>query len=120
MKKIIIILGLLAAVSGCRSVAIGVGEPVVDVPVFVAEGYSLERAIVSAAQRRRWLPKKTDEKTYRLTIIQRKNRCVVDVVMNGEKSFSILPVESNIPVRKYDQWVQNLWREIVHRANIAR
>ena len=23
-------------------------------------------------------------------------------------------------VSKYDQWVQNLWREIVHRANIAR
>ena len=79
--------------------------------------YSLECAIVSAAQRRRWMPKKTDEKTYRLTIVQRKNRCVVDVVMNGNKSFSILPVESNIPVRKYDQWVQNLWREIVHRAN---
>ena len=120
MKSLLILI-CLATLAGCSTfMDVGVGAPVLDVPVFVAEGYSLEQAIVSAAQRRRWLPKKTDEKTYRLTIIQRKNRCVVDVVMNGEKSFSILPVESNIPVRKYDQWVQNLWREIVHRANIAR
>ena len=117
MKSLLILI-CLAALAGCSTfMDVGVGAPVDDVPVFVAEGYSLERAIVSAAQRRRWLPKKIDEKTYRLTIIQRKNRCVVDVVMNGEKSFSILPVESNIPVRKYDQWVQNLWREIVHRAD---
>jgi hypothetical protein len=120
MKSLLSIM-CLVALTGCSTVRdIGVGSPVVDVPVFVAEGHSLERAIVSAAQRRRWLPKKTDEKTYRLTIVQRKNRCVVDVVMNGNKSFSILPVESNISVRKYDQWVQNLWREIVHRADRGR
>ena len=117
MKSLLILI-CLAALAGCSMfMDVGVGAPVDDVQVFVAEGYSLERAIVSAAQRRRWMPKKTDEKTYRLTIVQRKNRCVVDVVMNGNKSFSILPVESNIPVRKYDQWVQNLWREMVHRAN---
>ena len=120
MKSLLVVI-CLVALAGCSTVKdIGVGSSVIDVPVFVAEGYSLERAIVSAAQRRRWLPKKTDEKTYRLTIVQRKNRCVVDVVMNGNKSFSILPVESNISVRKYDQWVQNLWREIVHRADRGR
>lgn len=117
MKSLLSII-CLVGLAGCFTVSdIGVGASVVDVPVFVAEGYSLERAIVSAAQRRRWQSKKIDEKTYRLMIIQRNNRCVVDVVMNGEKSFSILPVESNITVRKYDQWVQNLSREIVHRAD---
>ena len=35
-------------------------------------------------------------------------------------SFSILPVESNIPVLKYNQLVNNLEREIRHRADRGR
>lgn len=35
-------------------------------------------------------------------------------------SFSILPVESNISVMKYNKWVRNLEREIRHRADIGR
>jgi hypothetical protein len=107
----------LMALAGCSTFqTIGVGSPIVDVSVFVDEGYSLDRAVISAAKRRSWVPNRKDEKTYRLTIIQRNNRCVVDVVLNGNESFSILPVESNITVRKYNQWVQNLLREIIHRA----
>ena len=56
---------------------------------------------------------------YRLTITQRSHICCVDVVMKKD-SFSILPFESNIPVAKYNQWVNNLEREIRHRANRAR
>ena len=41
---------------------------------------------------------------------------VVDVVPNGSNAFSIRFVQSNIPVRKYDQWVNNLSREIVFQA----
>lgn len=120
MKYLFIVFSYVL-LAGCFTPrAVGVGSPINDVPVFVAKGYSLDQAIISAAKRRRWLPNKKDEKTYRLTIIQRKNRCVVDVVKNGNESFSILPVESNIPVRKYEQWVQNLWREIIHRAERGR
>ncbi|MBR2981661.1 MAG: hypothetical protein IKC80_00365 [Kiritimatiellae bacterium] len=120
MRRIIMVLSLIV-LAGCSAFqTIGVGSPVVDVSVFVAEGYSLDRAVISAAKRRSWVPNRRDEKTYRLTIVQRKNRCVVDVVLNGNESFSILPVESNITVRKYDQWVQNLLREIIHRAEIGK
>ncbi|MBR6735175.1 MAG: DUF1294 domain-containing protein [Kiritimatiellae bacterium] len=35
----------------------------------------------------------------------------------GEQSFSIRLVQSNIPVRKYNQWANNLGREIVFRAS---
>lgn len=43
---------------------------------------------------------------------------VVDVVPgDGGKSFSVRPVESNISVRKYDKWVNNLCRDIVNRTS---
>ena len=54
----------------------------------------------------------------RCTLSQRKNLVVVDVVPNGPQSFSIRPVECNIPPRKYDQWVNNLIREIMYRAGL--
>jgi hypothetical protein len=90
-----------------------------DVPVVIAEGYTLERALLVAANRRRWVPVKTAENTYRLTITQRGNACCVEVIL-GKQSFSILPMTSNIPVRKCDQWVNNLQREICLRAQRGR
>ena len=117
MKKILVLIALVAMAAGCRT--IGTGDPVVDAPVFVAEGYTLERAILAAANRRKSSAVKTADDTYRLTIRQRKNICSVDVVMKKD-SFSILPVESNIPVMKYNQWVNNLEREIRHRADRGR
>ena len=117
MKKILMVFMLVAMAAGCRT--IGTGDPVIDAPVVVAEGYTLERAVLAAANRRRWSAVRTSDDTYRLTIRQRKNICSVDVVMKKD-SFSILPVESNIPVMKYNQWVNNLEREIRHRADSGR
>jgi hypothetical protein len=113
VKVVLTALGLAFALTACQTT--GVGAPIVDSPVLVAEGYSLEKAVLAAATRRRWAMSKVSEDAYRLTIRQRGNLCSVDVVMDKE-SFSILPVESNIPVRKYTQWVDNLAREIRHRA----
>jgi hypothetical protein len=117
MNKIVMMLGILSVVLGCRT--IGVGEPVIDAPVIVADGYTLERAVLAAAVRRRWTPAKFSDDVYRLTIRQRSNICCVDVVMKKD-CFSILPVESNISVAKYNQWVNNLEREIRYRASTAR
>ena len=114
MKRLTILFAIFAMAVGCRT--IGTGEPVIDAPVFVAEGYTLERAVLAAANRRKWSAVKTADNTYRLTIRQWKNICSVDVVMKKD-SFSILPVESNISVMKYNQWVNNLEREIRHRAD---
>ena len=74
-------------------------------------------AIMAAATRRRWLPQAQAGGTIRCTLSQRDHMVVVDVVPNGEQSFSIRMVQSNIPVRKYDQWVNNLSREIVYQAS---
>ena len=84
MNKIVMMLGILSVVLGCRT--IGVGEPVIDAPVIVADGYTLERAVLAAAVRRRWTPAKLSDDVYRLTIRQRSNICCVDVVMKkGER-----------------------------------
>ena len=75
--------------------------------------------MITAANRRRRSAVKAADNTYRFTIRQRKNICSVDVVMKKD-SFSILPVESNISVMKYNQWVNNFEREIRHRAARGR
>lgn len=107
----------LHCLSGCR--AVGTGAPVVDSPVCLAEGYSLERAVFAAADRRRWSVEKMSDKVFRLTIRQRSNLCCVDVTI-GDGCFSIIPVASTITIAKYDQWVGNLEREIRMRANRGR
>ena len=53
----------------------------------------------------------------RCTLEQRENRVVADVVPMPGGTFDIRCVESNIPARKYNQWADNLRREIVVRAN---
>jgi hypothetical protein len=88
-----------------------------NVSVTLAQGRTLSSAIMTAAARRRWVPQNQANGTIRCTISQREHLVVVDVVPNGEQSFSIRPVQSNIPVRKYDQWVNNLSREIVFQAS---
>lgn len=85
MKKIIMILGILSVVLGCRS--IGVGESVIDASVMVADGYILERAVLSVTIRRRWSAVTTADNVYRLTIRQRSNICCVDAVTRRD-SFS--------------------------------
>ena len=83
----------------------------------LAPGRTLVGAVTVAAARRGWLPHAQANGTIRCTLTQRKHLVVVDVVPNGEQSFSIRLVQSNIPVRKYNQWANTLSREIVFRAS---
>jgi hypothetical protein len=121
MKRVclylIVLLAGFVVLPGCLVFCdVGCGEPVTNVSVCVKDGYSLEKAVLSAAARRQWMPEKISSNILRLTIRQRSNICSVDVVMQ-EDSFSVNPVASNITVRKYNQWVANLVREIIHRAS---
>ena len=88
-----------------------------NVSVTVAQGRTLSEAIMTAAARRRWMPQAQADGTIRCTLSQREHLVVVDVVPSGEQSFSIRLVQSNIPVRKYNQWADNLAREIVVQAS---
>ena len=104
--------------AGCFSASVNEGspKPVENVSVTLAQGRTLPGAIMAAATRRRWLPQEQPGGTIRCTLSQREHLVVVDVVPNGSNAFSIRFVQSNIPVRKYDQWVNNLSREIVFQA----
>lgn len=117
MNKIALI-AVAVLLGGCSLFeSVGTGDPVRDIQVTVSEGKALYDAMMSAANRHHWTVTANADGAYRLSHFQRKNRCIVDVTLNGNESFSILPVESNIPVRKYDQWVDNLRREIIFRAS---
>ena len=87
-----------------------------NVSVTLAPGRTLASAITAAASQRRWLPQAQADGTMRCTLSQREHLVIVDVVPNGEGAFSIRLVQSNIPVRKYNQWANNLKREIVYQA----
>jgi hypothetical protein len=118
-----LVAGLSCVLAGCMSSdtdtpkATAAPTPVENVSVELAPGRTLQGAIMAAAAHRRWLPTKKADGTIRCTLSQREHMVVVDVVPVGEKAFSIRMVQSNIPVRKYDQWVNNLSREIVMRAS---
>ncbi len=116
-----LVAGLSCVLAGCMSsdtaTATTAPAPVENVSVELAPGRTLQSAIMAAAAHRRWLPTKQADGTIRCTLSQREHMVVVDVVPVGEKAFSIRMVQSNIPVRKYDQWVNNLSREIVMRAS---
>ena len=119
VMTVAIVVGLSCILAGCMSsdTATAAPTPVENVSVELAPGRTLSGAIMAAAVYRRWLPTKQADGTVRCTLSQREHKVVVDVVQVGEKSFSIRMVQSNIPVRKYDQWVNNLSREIVMRAS---
>ena len=118
-----LVAGLSCVLAGCMSSdtdtpkATAAPTPVENVSVELAPGRTLQGAIMAAAAHRRWLPTKKADGTIRCTLSQREHMVGVDVVPVGEKAFSIRMVQSNIPVRKYDQWVNNLSREIVMRAS---
>lgn len=110
----------LAALAGCETFFDFEAEPqpVENIAVRLAPGRSFEGCVVTAAARRRWLAQTLPNGTIRCTLRQRSNLVVVDVVPgDGDKSFSVRPVESNISVRKYDKWVNNLCRDIVNRTS---
>ena len=104
---------------GCSSTGADGYAPaqIENVAVTLAPGRTLAGAVTAAAARRGWLPHAQANGTIRCTYSQRQHLVVVDVVPNGEQSFSIRLVQSNIPVRKYNQWANNLSREIVFQAS---
>ena len=104
---------------GCSSTGADGYAPaqIENVAVTLAPGRTLAGAVTAAATRRRWMPQAQANGTIRCTLTQREHLVVADVVPNGEQSFSIRLVQSNIPVRKYNQWANNLSREIVFQAS---
>ena len=92
-------------------------QPVENVTVTLAQGRTLQNAVMTAATRRRWVPSAQGGNVIRCTLNQREHLVVVDVVLTDAQTFSIRQVQSNIPVRKYDQWINNLSREIVFQAS---
>ena len=104
-----------AVVSGCKSSANIARQDPKDVAYTLAAGKTFNEVVNVAAARRRWLPQSLENGSVRCIYEQRAHRVVVDVVP-GSGSFSIVFVESNIPDAKYNQWVNNLCREIVARA----
>ena len=116
---VVLFAAIASALAGCSSTRGMEPMPsaVEDVSVTLANGRTFLQAVQSAATRRGWIPLAQESGTVRCTLRQREHLVVVDVVPNGDKTFSVRPVQSNIPVRKYDKWVNNLVREIVYRAS---
>ena len=116
MKKLAMmaVMGLLA---GCASFR---GETprmeVNNAPVAVSAGRNLKEAVVQAATRRHWNVQELENGDLRCQILQREHRVTIDVTITGENTYSIKFVESNIPTRKYNQWIGNLQREIARWA----
>ena len=116
--KIVNVAALVAVLvfEGCFTSPEAAPQPVENVTVALAQGRTLPCAVMAAATRRRWLPS-AQGNVIRCTLSQRDHLVVVDVVLTDERTFSIRQVQSNIPVRKYNQWVNNLSREIVFQAS---
>ena len=115
MKVAILIAGLGFGIAGC-STPEAAPQPVENISVTLAQGRTLQSAVMAAAARRRWTPS-SQGNVVRCTLSQREHLVIVDVVLSDDRTFSIRQVQSNIPVRKYDQWVNNLSREIVFQAS---
>ena len=115
--KIVKIAALVAVLGfgGCFTSA-SAPQPVENVTVTLSQGRTLQSAVMTAATRRRWVPS-AQGNVIRCTLSQREHLVIVDVVLTDDRTFSIRQVQSNIPVRKYDQWVNNLSREIVFQAS---
>lgn len=119
MKKLMIVVAACSlGFVGCLSSGQDATLPadVENVSVVVSSGRSLKEAVVTAASRRHWMPSEVDAQTIRCTLVQRSNKVVVDVRLLDAQHYSIRMVESNIPVRKLAQWVNNLQREIALHA----
>ena len=90
--------------------------PVSGVSVVAKDRESLRKAIMVAASRRRWVPNAVTDSLVRCTLVQRQYRAEIDVVLDGERSYSITCAYCNIPEAKYRQWIDNLQREIALQA----
>ena len=110
-----VVIALFAGCGTSRS-----SEPLIEVNnvavVMTSHNSSLRDAIIRAAVRRRWNPQVQDDGTIRCQLVQRSNVVTICIVLNSETTYSIVPVDSNIPTRKYNQWIRNLQREIAKQA----
>lgn len=116
MKKLML-LAMGSLLVGCG--AFRAAEPRVEVNnamVVVAAGHNLRDAVVKAATRRRWVVQEQANGDIRCQILQRANVVTIDIVIVSETTYTIRFVESNIPNRKYNQWVGALQREIAKWA----
>ena len=109
------VLGLCMAGCSTPSSADAV-TPVENAPFAARNGKTFAQAVTTAATHRRWVPEARENGVIRCTFVQRNHKVVVDVVQTSATTFSVRYVESNIPARKYDQWVNNLTREIAYQA----
>ena len=110
-------LSAVAVVSGCSTPSVSeVPSAIEGVQYTLAPGRSFESAVIDAAVYRRWMPSKLGNGVIRCTLSQREHRVVADIVPMPGNTFSMRCVESNIPAKKYNQWANNLCREIVARA----
>lgn len=107
-------------VAGCslfRNNEIGIGPTVeMSVGCNLKEGTTLEDAVYEAAAKHHWTTRPISPGNIRCVIHQRAHIVEVMVVLHDDRSFSIVGERSNIPVRKYNQWISFLSREIVFRA----
>ena len=93
--------------------------PITGISVVAKDRESLVKAVVMAATRRRWVPSVAGS-TVRCTLVQRKHLVEIDVVLEGADSYSIKCVSCNVPLAKYQQWINNLQREIALQASRAQ
>ena len=91
--------------------------PITGISVVVKDRATLEKAVAAAAARRRWMPSVPADSTVRGPIVQRQYLVEIDVVLEGENSYSIKCVSCNVPLSKYHQWINNLQREIALQAS---
>ena len=123
MKALVLVaaaaaLPAVAVFSGCMSGGSSeMPREICSVQYTLASGKTFESVVTEAATRRRWMAQKLANGTMRCTLEQREHRVVADVVPMPGGTFDIRCVESNIPAKKYNQWADNLRREIVFCAN---
>ena len=116
MKKLVLV-AMMALLAGCASSSAKERRvEVAGATVVVAAGHNLHDAVVQAATRRHWCVQELENGDLRCKIIQRSNVVAIDIVIVDETTYDIKFVESNIPTRKYNKWVQALQREIAMRA----
>ena len=121
--KVLVLVAAVAALpavavfSGCVSGSSEIPREIRSVQYTLAPSRTFESAVAEAAKRRRWMAQKLANGTMRCTLEQREHRVVADVVPMPGGTFDIRCVESNIPAKKYNQWADNLRREIVFCAN---
>lgn len=115
-----IVPAIALALAGCfstpRPTDFSQTAPVQGVPTCAPAGKPLAPAIVAAASRRGWTTQRLEGDAVRCTIAQRAWKVAVDVKAGGDGTFSIVPVESNLTPRKYNQWIDKLSREIQKEA----